>query len=124
MAKLDPARGTPGPAIKGVAPDGFRIDGEVYAAALITPLWVVGWAAPDPRTIDRAALADLLVLSPTPEFILLGTGPSLIRPPVALVTALEADGIGLEVMDSHAAARAWGVLRAEGRWIAAALMGV
>jgi uncharacterized protein len=31
-------------------------------------------------------------------------------------------GIGMAALDSRAAARAWGVLRGEGRWIAAALM--
>jgi uncharacterized protein len=58
----------------------------------------------------------------TVEFILLGTGPSLVFPPRALVRALEERGVGVEAMDSRAAARTWGVLRAEERWIAAALM--
>ena len=40
----------------------------------------------------------------------------------AFVRELEGRGIGVEVMDSRAAARAWGVLRAEERWIVAALM--
>jgi uncharacterized protein len=35
---------------------------------------------------------------------------------------MEARGLGVEAMDSRAAARAWGVLRAEGRWIVAALL--
>ena len=43
-------------------------------------------------------------------------------PPRAFVAALEARGIGVEAMDSRAAARTWGLLRGEGRWIAAALM--
>ena len=122
MAKLDPARGVPGPLVQGFATGGFRIDGEVHAAALLTPLWVKQWTAVDPKALDREALADLLTLTPPPEFILLGTGATLVRPPAALVAAMEADGIGVEAMDSRAAARAWGVLRAEGRWIGAALM--
>mgnify|MGYP002652520948 CR=1 FL=1 len=48
-------------------------------------------------------------------------GKLLARPPRGLVTALEARDIGMEAMDSRAAARAWGVLRSEGRQIAAAL---
>ena len=43
------------------------------------------------------------------------------RPPAALARALETRGIGMEPMDSRAAARAWGVLRGEGRVIGAAL---
>jgi uncharacterized protein len=43
-------------------------------------------------------------------------------PPRALIQALEERGIGVEAMDSRAAARTWGMLRGEDRWIAAALM--
>jgi uncharacterized protein len=39
---------------------------------------------------------------------------------VPLIRALEARSIGVEAMDSRAAARAWGVLRGEGRWIVGA----
>ena len=53
--------------------------------------------------------------------MLLGTGPALVRPPLSFTAAIEARGIGVEAMDSRAAARAWGVLRGEGRWIAGAL---
>jgi uncharacterized protein len=64
----------------------------------------------------------LLALVPPPEFILLGTGATLAFPPRAFISALEEKGVGVEAMDSKAAARTWGVLRGEGRWIAAALM--
>ena len=60
------------------------------------------------------------MIDPPPEFLLLGTGRTLVRPPVALVRGLEARGIGVEAMDSRAAARAWAVLRGEGRWVAGA----
>ena len=71
---------------------------------------------------DIARPDDLAPLvAARPEFILLGTGSDLSRPPRALVAGLEERGIGIEPMDSRAAARAWGVLRGEGRQIAAAL---
>ena len=44
------------------------------------------------------------------------------RDNISRVDALEAEGIGVEAMDSRAAARAWGILRGEDRWIAAALL--
>jgi uncharacterized protein len=72
--------------------------------------------------LAMADLEPLLALDPQPEFLLLGTGPAFAFAPRALREALEARGIGLEAMDSRAAARAWGILRAEDRWIAAALM--
>jgi uncharacterized protein len=67
-------------------------------------------------------LAPLLALDPPPEFLLLGSGPAMRRPPPGFVAAVEAMGFGVEAMDSRAAARAWNVLRSEDRWIAAALL--
>ena len=78
--------------------------------------------APEPGALTVAPLGDLLALEPRPEFLLLGTGAGLRQPPRSFVREVEALGIGVEVMDSRAAARAWGVLRAEERWIVAALL--
>ena len=110
-----------GPLIQGFARGGFRVDDNIYTALLITPLRADGWAPPPVDALDEAALAPLWALDQLPEFIVLGTGAGLILPPRALVASLEARGIGIEPMDSRAAARAWAVLRAEGRWIAGAL---
>lgn len=83
----------------------------------------MAWQAPAAAgELEFAALGDLLDLQPKPEFLLLGTGAGLQQPPRAFVRALEALGVGIEAMDSRAAARAWGVLRAEERWIVAALL--
>lgn len=125
MAKISPDRVASGPAIEAIAADGgFRIDGEVLEAALLTPEAATPWAPPAIDALDPSALGDLLTRDPAPEFLLLGTGATLRRPSPAFTAALEAQGIGVEVMDSRAAARAWGVLRAEGRGIVAALMGL
>ncbi|OQW74150.1 MAG: hypothetical protein BVN33_09040 [Proteobacteria bacterium ST_bin13] len=110
-----------GPIIKGFSGGGFRIDDNVYTALLITPTSAHGWSPPPIAALSEADLAPLLAVSPSPEFLILGTGASLIQPPRALVRAIEALGIGIETMDSRAAARAWSVLRHEGRWIAGAL---
>jgi len=80
-----------------------------------------GWSPPPLEALTVAALDTLLDLDPLPEFLLLGTGTKLCHPPRALIEALEVQGIGVEAMDSRAAARAWGVLRSEGRWIMGAL---
>lgn len=114
-------RGAEGPVISGYSGRGFKVDGGVYEALLISPERADGWAPPALELLRADDLAILLTLHPAPEFLLLGTGATMRRPPVALVTALEARGIGVEAMDSRAAARTWGVLRAELRWIAAAL---
>jgi uncharacterized protein len=117
--RMDRAR-SDGPVVSGLSAAGFRVDDNVYRALAITPERADGWTPPPIAGLDEASLAPLLSLDPPPEFLLLGTGPTLIRPPLPLVRALEARGIGVEAMDSRAAARAWGVLRGEGRWIAGA----
>jgi uncharacterized protein len=119
--KLDRDRRAEGPLISGIVGRGFKVDEGVYDALVITPQRADGWAPPPIEALSEADLTAVLVLDPLPEFLLLGTGVTLVRPPLALVAALEARGIGIEAMDSRAAARAWGVLRAELRWIAGAL---
>ena len=116
---MDRDPGAGGPVVQGFSPGGFRVDGGVSPALLLTPDRADGWTPPPLAELDLAALEPLLI--PHLEFILLGTGASLVRPPRALVTVLEARGLGLETMDSRAAARAWGMLLGEGRSVAAAL---
>ncbi|WP_375422685.1 Mth938-like domain-containing protein [uncultured Sphingomonas sp.] len=109
-----------GPIVRGFAGRGYRLgDDTVAAALLMTVDNATDWAPPP---LDALTIADLdPLIAARPEFILIGTGAALVRPPVALVRAIEEQGIGVEAMDSRAAARAWGVLRGEGRVIAAAL---
>jgi uncharacterized protein len=122
MARLDRDADARGPVVRGFAAGGFVVDGRVYRTLQLTPLGAAEWAAPPVADLALADLAPLLALDPPAEFLLLGTGPRLVHPPRALREALAERGIGLEVMDSRAAARAWGLLRGEERWIAAALM--
>lgn len=115
-------RGQPadGPLIRGFHGNGYRLDDVTVAPALLlTAIAALDWTPPPIGELTEAALAP--VLDPPPEFVVLGTGARLVRPPAALVRALEARDVGVEAMDSRAAARAWGVLRGEGRAVAAAL---
>ena len=114
-------RSAEGPVISGFSGRGFRVDDGVYEGLLISPERAEGWAPPPLTELAGTDVAPLLALDPLPEFLLLGTGATLVRPPAGFTAALAARGIGVEAMDSRAAARAWGVLRAELRWIAAAL---
>lgn len=114
-------RSAEGPLISGFSGGGFRVDENVYHGLIITPQRADGWAPPPVAELSEADLAPAFALDLQPEFLLLGTGATLVRPPLSLVKALEKRGIGIEAMDSRAAARAWGVLRAELRWVAGAL---
>ena len=118
--RTDPASG---PLIRGFGADGsFNVDGQPHRSVLLTPERVIEWQPPELAELGERDFADVLTLQPAAEFLLLGTGPKLRRPPQSLVRTLEGRGIGIEAMDSRAAARTWGVLRAEERWIVAALL--
>jgi uncharacterized protein len=113
-----------GPVVEGLSPAGFTVDGAAYRAVLLTPERALAWEPPALGELGVEHLGAILDLSPPPEFLILGTGATMAFAPPGLVRDLEARGIGIEAMDSRAAARTWGVLRAEERWIAAAIMGV
>ena len=113
MPTLERSNRAPGPAVTGFAGALIKVDGVArQGGVILTPEAVVDW--------DGGSFASA-VTDPPPEFILLGTGATLVRPVPGVIAAYEARGIGIEAMDTRAAARAWGVLRAEGRWISAAL---
>ncbi len=104
--------------IESYGPGFFRIDGQVLrGACLITPWGAQSWGGLDD-------LAALLALSGKIDVLFLGIGAEIAHPPLALRHAVEAEGIGLEVMDSPAACRTYNVLLSEGRRIAAALLPV
>ena len=108
-----------GPIVSGFSGGGYRIDDNVYRALLITPERADGW---EPPSLDGLSVDDLApILRGATGVTLTESGAALVRPAPALIAAIEARGIGVEAMDSRAAARAWAVLRGEGRWIAAAL---
>ena len=120
---LDRERPGAGPLIQGFAGNGFKVDGRIYPEGLLlTPIEARDWQAPVIGHLSAEDVESVIATAPTPEFLLLGTGPTMRRPSPAFIAVIEARGIGVEAMDSRAAARAWGVLRGEDRWIVAALL--
>ena len=117
-------RSASGPVVQGLSQGGFVVDGTAYRALLLTPERARAWDPPLLGELGVAHLEPVLALQPAPEFLILGTGAEMAFPPRALVRELEESGLGVEAMDSRAAARTWGLLRAEERWIAAAIMGL
>jgi len=111
-----------GPIVRGFSAAGFAVDGGSYPGLLLTPERAAEWRPPPIAELTAEALEAILGLDPPPEFLILGTGAGQAFPPRAFVAALAERGIGVEAMDSRAAARTWGVLRAEQRWIVAAIM--
>lgn len=122
MAGFDRNPSPHGPVVQGFTARGFSVDGGIYEALLLTPKRADAWDAPALAALTADDLTSILNLDPAPEFLLLGTGATTAFAPRALAAALEARGIGIEAMNSRAAARTWGLLRGEERWIVAALM--
>ena len=123
MPRVSPEDLPSGPLVQGFSSGGFSVSGVVYRGLFLTPEQATEWAPPASAaelTFDH--VEPLLGLSPPPEFLLLGTGARIAFPPRAFIRAVEARGLGVEVMDSRAAARTWGLLRGEERWIVAAMM--
>lgn len=72
--------------------------------------------------LDSLTAEDFgVLLASGPEIVVLGTGSSHVIPPRELMFAFARKGIGLEVMDTRAAARTFNVLVGEGRKVAAIL---
>jgi uncharacterized protein len=114
------------PSIDAYGDGGFRLDGARHDGSLLI-------VADEPRAWAVAGLSDLTPESLEPvlaagraevEFLLLGVGARNAQPPRAVREALQKAGIGLEFMDTPAAARLYNVLTAEGRRLAAALIAV
>ena len=112
-----------GPVVSGFTAGGFRVGNrQVNGGLLLTTDNAMDWDPPVMNALSLSSLSRILPCDPMPEFLLLGTGLSLIHPPRVFVREVEALGMGVEAMDSKAAARAWGMLRQEDRQIVAALM--
>lgn len=107
--------------IRGVSGESIRINDATYAESIaLTAEELIGsWEA-----IPVAELTPEhfeAVFATRPEVVLVGTGQTNIFPPRELTFAFARKGIGLEVMDTAAAARTFNVLANEGRRVAAVL---
>ena len=111
--------GAAGPLVRGFRGRAFLVGEAVFEGGLIlTPDAAIGFD----EALSVEAVAPALAIDPPPEFLLIGTGASLVQPDAAFRSALAARDVGVEAMDSRAAARAWRLLRDEGRWISAVLL--
>ncbi|MCB1367058.1 MAG: Mth938-like domain-containing protein [Rhodobacteraceae bacterium] len=104
--------------VEGYGPGFFRVAGEVFdGAQALLPGRVQGWAG-------LADFAPFLAAADVIDVLLVGTGADIAPLPTDQRRALEAAGIGVEVMATPSACRTYNVLLAEGRRVAAALLPV
>jgi uncharacterized protein len=105
-------------AIEGYGPGFFRVGRHVLRGACLVTPWDAGaWGGLDDW-------AGPLTLQGKIDVLIVGTGAEIAHLPADFRAALEAAGIGVETMNSPAAARTYNVLLGEGRRIAACLLPV
>jgi uncharacterized protein len=107
--------------VTGVGPGWVRVGTDEYRTSLVLlpDAIVTPWAA----TFEALAAEDFeRVRELAPAIVLLGTGVRQRFPHPRLYQSLTAAAIGVEVMDSGAAARTYNIIAAEGRRVAAAII--
>lgn len=107
--------------IRSVTADGIQISDQVWTETVaLTPEEIVASWCPAPLAeLTETHFAP--VLAHSPELVIVGAGAKSEFPPRDLMFAFARLGIGLEVMDTAAAARTFNVLAGEGRRVAAVL---
>lgn len=108
--------------LRGISPSGVLVNQETLSRSfLLTPNQLVqDWRPTDVSDLQPQDMDPVLALEPA--LVLLGTGPRQRFPSPAVMAALLTRGIGIEVMDSAAAARTFNVLATEGRKVVAAFL--
>jgi uncharacterized protein len=122
-------------AIDAYGNGGFRFSGMSHRGGLIILAdGMSAWTLADvdienadgnlAYALSLEALAPILARLALPEFLLLGTGRTQIFPKANVRRAFIDAQIGLDVMDTGAAARTYNILLAEKRPVAAVLLPV
>ena len=107
--------------IRSVSGDGIRIGETHYTGPLALTAEAMLPAWPEKNIADLVEDDFAAILADNPEVVVLGTGKTNVFPPRELVFAMARRGVGLEVMDTAAAARTFNVLASEERKVAAVL---
>lgn len=114
------------PSVDAYGAGGFRLAGARHeGSVLIVRDLVLAWPVTTLAEVTPQALAPVIEAGAAEvEFLLLGVGARNAQPPREAREALRAAGIGLEFMDTPAAAQLYNVLTAEGRRLACGLIAV
>lgn len=108
--------------VRRVGTEGIQVGDRMFSQSfLLSPDHCVeAFPARDVTGFDEAAIAAILALEPA--LVLIGTGPRQHLAPPVLMGAFLGRGIGVEAMDSAAAARTFNLLAGEGRRVVAAFL--
>lgn len=104
---------------------GFRFAGMSHRGSiLILPSGIHAWPVDDPASLTAADLAPILREAPQVEFLLIGTGTTIVPLSDRLRAPFREAAISVDTMQTGSAARTYNVLLAEDRRVAAALIAV
>lgn len=104
---------------------GFRFAEMSHRGSILAlPSGVRAWDVTEPAGITPGSLGPLVAEAGEVDLLLLGTGLEIVFVPDSLRRFLKESGIGLDVMQTGAAARTYNILMAENRKVAAALIAV
>lgn len=100
----------------------ITINEQTYSdSVVVTPGQVIDDWRPD--SIEELTADDLgSVAQLGVELVILGTGARQVFPPAHILEPLITASIGIEIMDSGAAARTYNIVASEGRDVAAAIL--
>ncbi len=112
-------------AIEAYGDGGFRFAGMSHKGSLlITASGIYGWDVSEAGSIDLPSIQAVLDDAGRVDHLIVGTGASRAAIDPVIGAALCKAGIGIEIMDTGAAARTYNILFAENRDVAAALIAV
>jgi uncharacterized protein len=111
--------------IESYGAGGFRFaDMSHRGSILALPSGVRAWEVTSPGEFSAEAFAPVLAEAAEIDVLLIGTGLEPAPVPEALRWLLKDAGIGVDAMQTGAAARTYNILLAENRKVAAALLAV
>lgn len=108
--------------IRGYKPGFIQINETLLTRSLLIQKdrLILDWP---PQSFEALTSSDFnILLDLKPSLVILGTGTTLRFPPLELYGELLNRGIGVEIMDTHAACRTFTILTAENRDCLAALI--
>jgi uncharacterized protein len=113
------------PPIDAYGDGGFRFAEMSHKGSILfLPSGVYAWDVAAAEAARPHDFARVFADAERIEFVIFGTGPQFALPSKEIRAAFADAAIGLELMDTGAAARTYNVLLGEGRAVAAALIAV
>jgi len=108
--------------IESYSSSGIVINKTLYKNSLIVSpeLFVENWTPQTLAELRSDHFSEIMAISP--QIILIGTGKLLQFPDNDILMAIMSKNIGVEVMDTRAACRAYNLIAGEGRIVVAALL--